>query len=39
VLDPPMAVAQQVERFVEAVIRTLADLDGHLDNYVSQIHI
>jgi hypothetical protein len=28
ILDPAMAIAQQAERFVEAVIRTLADVDG-----------
>ena len=39
VLDTPMAVAQQAKRFVEAVIRTLADVEEHIDNYVSRIHI
>jgi len=29
VFDPPMAVAQKAERFVEPMIRTLADFDKH----------
>lgn len=35
ILEAAMAIAQQADRFVEAVIRTPADLDGHIVNYVS----
>jgi hypothetical protein len=29
VLDPPMAVAQQPERFIETMVDSLSDLYGH----------